>query len=111
MDEMSKSLNKTNLVIQKQLDQAIEIKIKTEKALRKNIQLGKHKDTIRINIASIVIQMGFIEHYRKALKKGHLSEPFNILKETDKLRRFEQESRKKFHVPDSIPVIYKEEKK
>ena len=107
MNEISESINRKKLVIQKQIDRSTEIKIMMEKTLRKNIQIGEYKDIIRSNVGTIAIQMGLIEHYKKDLKDGHLSDPFNILKETNMLRSFEQETRKKFQVPDSIPVIYK----
>ena len=106
-NEVSESTNKRNLVIKEQINKSTEIKIMMEKALRENIQNDVDEDIIRSNIASIITQMVFIRQYKKALKDGFLFSPFLILKEPNTLKNIEQEIREKFHVPKSIPVVYK----
>ncbi len=114
MNEVSENIDRRSLVIQKLIDKYTEIVIMLEDGLRKilrdDLSVEANKNDIMFQIRLIGIYSGFVEYYKQKLhdKTVFLLPPsLSDIGDTNRLRKIEQEIRKKFDVPKSIPIIYK----
>jgi len=105
MNEVSESKKRRNLVIKRQIDMFIKIIKIAEKGLKRNLMGDlteyQNKKNIEQQIRTIVVYMSYIDGFKQT------NVPLmSVVGDKARLRKIEQDIRKKFQVPNSIPVIY-----
>ena len=94
---------------EKRVKEAEDCGEKVENYLKEHLTLEldeENRANIMFNIRSVCKMMILKKYYMLLMQSKHL-EAHRHLMDDDNLKKAEKEVREKFHVPDSIPIIYK----